>query len=245
MNRTRLLCRLGPIVILVMIAGTTMGQELAPAVTETNRTEFFARFAVVDYDAPPPDNPDELAIRTAKNQRYDNQRWVVKSPNPEADFARRSIAVQALSAYPVEESDLVVIGLAVGVTAHLSNDKGGVYSEYTIKVEQVLKSGSAKSPAAGSMITIDRAGGAVRYADGHKVAYFIAEKKLPLVGSKYALFLRDDKRSKNFEIVTLYELKPDVVVPLDSGYPYDDIRGTPKPDFLKTLQEKTAKQSQN
>ncbi|HKP68909.1 MAG TPA: hypothetical protein VJV05_06475 [Pyrinomonadaceae bacterium] len=245
MNRTRLIHRLGPIVILASMAGMTLGQEVAPetTVTETNRAEFFAKFAVADYDAPLPENPDELAQRRIKGQRYDNSSWVAKNPNPDADYARRSLAIQPISAFPIEDSDVVVIGLAIGVSAYLSNDKTGVYSEYTIRVEQVLKDGGSRNLMAGSTITMDRAGGAVRYPDGHKVAYFIAERKLPVVGTMYALFLRDDKRSKSFDIVTLYELKRDSVVPVDSGYSFEEVRGMTKSAFIKTVQEKVVKRS--
>ena len=206
MKRTSIINGLGPIVLLLLIVGTTLGQEVAPETTviETNRAEFFAKFAVTGYDSPLPEDPEELAQRRIKNQRYDNQNWVAKSPNPEADYARRSIAVQPLPALPVDESDLVVTGLAIGVTAHLSNDKTGIYSEYTIRVDQVLKDGLSKNLTSASTITIDRAGGAVLYPNGHRLAYFIAERKLPVVGAMYALFLRDDKRSKNYEIVALY-----------------------------------------
>ena len=146
---------------------------------------------------------------------------------------------------PVEESDLVVTGLAVGVTAHLSNDKTGIYSEYTIRVEQVLKNGLSRNLTSASTITIDRAGGAVLYPDGHRLAYFIAERKLPVVGAMYALFLRDDKRSKNLEVVTLYELKANNIVPLDSGVSFEDVKTMTKASFMKTLQEKLVKPSGN
>ena len=247
MKRTSVLNGLGPIVFLLTVIGTTLGQEVAPETTviETNRAEFFAKFAVTGYDAPLPEDPEELAQRRLKNQRYDNQNWVAKKPSPDVDYARRSIAVQPLPALPVEESDLVVTGLAIGVTAHLSNDKTGIYSEYTIRVEQVLKDGLSRNLTSASTIMIDRAGGAVLYPDGHRLAYFIAERKLPVVGAMYALFLRDDKRSKNLEIVTLYELKANNIVPLDSGVSFEDVKTMTKASFMKTLQEKLVKPSGN
>ena len=242
MKRSRLIHGLGPTIILAILVGTTPGQEVAPETTviETNRADFFAKFALTGYDAPLPEDPEQLAQRRLKNQRYDNQNWVAKNPNPDVDYARRSIAVQPLPVLPFEESDIVVTGLAIGVTAHLSNDKTGIYSEYTIRVEQVLKDGVFRNLRAASTITVDRAGGAVLYPDGHRLAYFIAEKKLPAVGAQYALFLRDDKRSKNYEIVTLYELKPGGVIPLDQGSS-DELKGMTKSDFMKALLEKSAK----
>ena len=243
MNRDWLKYSLATMVVLTGLAGTYRGQEVAPesGVRETNRADFFAKFAVTDYDAPLPENAEELEQRRLKGQRYDNQNWVVKEPNHDVDYARRSIKPAPVPTYPVEESDLIVTGLATAASAYLSNDKTGVYTEYTIRIEQVLKDNSSRKLSSGIAITIDRTGGAVRYPDGHKIGYLVAEKKLPSVGALYVLFLRDDKRSKNFEVVTLYELKVDSVIPLDSGFQFDEVKGMTKSDFMKTLQEKLVK----
>ena len=246
MTRSWLMFGLATVSVLANLAGTGRAQEVAPAsgVRENNRADFFAKFAITDYDAPRPEGVEESEQRRLKSLRYDNENWVVKEPNPEIDYAKRSIPVSPPPAFPIEESDVIVIGLATAASAYLSNDKTGIYTEYAIRVEQVYKNSSNKV-IPGKAITIDRPGGAVRYPDGHRVAYLIAEKKLPSVNSIYALFLRDDKRSGNFEVVTLYELKVDGVVPLDSGFTFADVSGMARNDFMKTLQEKLAKRSDN
>lgn len=243
MKCTRLVYGLATIFILFTMAEIGRGQEVAPGlgVRDTNRTEFFAKFAVADYDAPLPESVEELEQRKLKSHRYDNENWVLKNPDPDTDYAKRSIAVQPVPTFPVEESDLIVTGIATAASAHLSNDKTGIYTEYTIRIEQVLKDGLGRNPSPDSVITIDRAGGAVRYPDGHRVAYLLAEKKLLSVGASYALFLRDDKRSKNFEVVTAYELKVNSVSPLDSGSSFEEVRGMTKSDFIKAVQGKLVK----
>ena len=243
MKRGWLKYSLASMVVFAGLAGTNRGQEIAPAsgVRETSRAEFFAKFALTDYDAPLPENPEALEQRRLKGMRYDRDNWVVKDPSHEIDYVRRSLKIVPPPTFPVEESDVVVIGLTTVAAAYLSNDKTGIYSEYTIKVEQVLKDNSSRKLSRGTLITFDRAGGAVRYPDGHRVGYLVAEKALPSVGAIYALFLRDDKRSRNFEVVTLYELKVNSVVPLDSGFPFEEVRGMTKSDFMKTLQEKLVK----
>ena len=238
---------LAPIAILVSMVGMNLGQEVAPdsGVRETSRVEFFAKFAHTDYDIVLPTDPDALEQRRRKNQRYDNENWVVKTPSPETDYAKRTLQLVPPPAFPIEESDTIVTGVATSASAHLSNDKTGVYTEYTIRVERIFKDGLSRNLTPDSVITIDRAGGAVRYPDGHKVAYMLAQRKLPAVGSTYALFLRDDKRSKNFQIVTIYELTTDSVIPLDAGYTFDEVKGMTKSDFLRALQERLAKRSHN
>lgn len=245
MKRDWLKYSLATMAVLAALAGTDRGQEIAPAsgVRETSRAEFFAKFALTDYNAPLPENPEELEKRRLKGARYDRGNWVVKDPSHDVDYVRRSLKLVVPPAFPVEESDVVVIGLTTAASAYLSNDKTGVYTEYTIRVEQVLKDNSSRKLARGGVITIDRAGGAVRYPDGHKVGYLLAGRSLPSVGAIYALFLRDDKRGGNFEIITLYELSVKGVVPLDSGFPFEDVRGMTKSDFMKALQEKLDKGS--
>ena len=244
MTRSWLMFGLATITVLAGLVRTAGAQEVAPAsgVRETNRTDFFAKFAITDYDAPRPEGVEESEQRRLKSLRYDNENWVVKEPNPEVDYAKRSIPVSPPPAFPIEESDVIVIGLAMTASAYLSNDKTGIYTEYAVRVEQVYKNSSSKV-LPGKAITIDRPGGAVRYPNGHRVAYLIAEKKLPSVNSMYALFLRDDKKSGNFEVITLYELKVDSVTPLDSGFTFTDVIGMTKGEFMKTLQDKVAKRS--
>lgn len=63
-----------------------------------------------------------------------------------------------LPALPVEQSDAVVIGEVERAQAHLSTDKTGIYSEFTIRLEDVLK-GRSEEAVPGVTVIAERFGG--------------------------------------------------------------------------------------
>ena len=228
------------IAVLTGVAGPGWGQELATSAGDREtRARFFGEFAIVDYDAIPK-NAEANELRRLKNQRYDNKNWVLDEPDYETEWIKRHLTLQPPSVFPVDESDVIVTGLVTTGSAHLSNDKTGVYSEYGVRIEHVLKNSSAQEMRPGSIVTVDRDGGAVRYANGQKVAYMLAGKKLPSVGALYVFFLLDGKKNPNFEIVTLYKLTVDSVVPVDAGS-FEELKGMGKTDFIKVVQQRLEK----
>jgi len=70
-----------------------------------------------------------------------------------------------LSALPVAQSDAIVLGEIVESEAYLSDDQTGIYSEFSITVEELLK-GSAGSFNVGNTISANRIGGGVRFGSG-------------------------------------------------------------------------------
>ncbi len=98
-----------------------------------------AQMPIADYSAPEAIDPGERAKRKAKNKRYDKS-----SSQPIKEEKEPIIRVlsghwaKGLPALPVEQSDIIIIGEVTGAQAYLSNDKTGVYSEFTLRVEEAL-----------------------------------------------------------------------------------------------------------
>jgi hypothetical protein len=199
------------------------------------------KYGTAEYDAQELTDPTEREKRRKKNQRYDKEGWVEKSPHPDTGMVGRHTEVEPPAALPTAESDLIVTGRVVGLQTHLSNDKTGVYTEYKIKVDQVLKNALSLDLSKGSSIDIDRAGGVVRYPHGQSVIYRDSDKGLPENGREYILFLKSAPNSENYEVITLYELRDADTVPLDSGRKLDDIKRMGKSDFLNSLREKVSR----
>src|SRR5439155_5322439 len=97
-----------------------------------------------------------------------------------------------LPAFPVRESRVVLIGQIASDAAYLSNDKTGVYSEFTVIAEEVLKNDLAGELLAGSSITITREGGRIRFPSGRLHWYGIGRQSMPRIGSRYVIFLRGE-----------------------------------------------------
>jgi hypothetical protein len=166
---------------------------------------------VVDLNA---SNPTDLsAERIFKNSRYDRH-GLVKS---EVDPRVAEVLMEPqddLSDVPTDESDLVVEGLVTDSAAFLSNDKQSVYSEFTVRVGDILKSGPGLSVNRGESITTERFGGRVKQSDGRIIRYGVIGQGSPVKGEKYLFFLSKTEHG-NYRILTGYQLQGTKVIPLD------------------------------
>lgn len=212
---------------------------------ENKGYEDLSKYAVVDYDAPEAVNLADTEERKLKNKRYDSLYLVSKNPHPDDGAVTYIDEKPPLPMIPTAESDLIIIGEIVNANAFLSNDKHGVYTEFTVQISEILKSDASRKLKQGDTIKADRVGGFVRYANGQKVLYKDAQKDLPRTGGKYTLFLKTDKQSPNYEILTGQELKNDSFTPLDTKRRSDDFKGFNKQHFIKAIRNKISESSES
>lgn len=158
--------------------------------------------------------------RINKNAKYDNSGFVVSEPPPDAGEAIRFPGENSvLSDMPVETSDLIIEGQVNDSKAFLSNDKTGVYSEFTVAVSIVLKNNEANSIKEGETITAERFGGRFRYPSDKIMPYKMSGQGLPSANAKYLFFLAKTVEN-NYRILTAYELKNGKVSALDGARNY-------------------------
>jgi len=173
------------------------------------------KLPTVNYDAPEPDNANEKARRNARGKRFDGS-LLVAEPNPEA--GAKGILdswMQRLPALPVAAGDAIVIGDITNAQAYLSPDKTGVYTEYTVRVEEVLKHSSAAPIVTGGFVDAQREGGRVRFPSGRVQSYITHYQGVPITGRRYVLFLKRNAQADVFMLLTGYEQKDGQVHPLD------------------------------
>ncbi len=224
----------------LLIASTTAGVVVAlatfrvPAQNNSapgqqqkfDRAEFESQFPVTDIDEPEPSDPKKRVRRRARGKKFDNagiritEKGDTITVNTEWDIG--------LPALPVTKSDLVLIGEVVEVEAYVSSEKTGVYSEFLIRVDEVLKNTSNLALAHGSSLIADRQGGRVRFPSGHTTLLFVQGQGMPRVGRRYALFLMYDSQQKSSNILTGYELRGGRVFPIDNhvGRQYTEVEET-------------------
>lgn len=167
-------------------------------------------FPVVDYAKGSVENEKDDK-RRAKGKRYDNGA-VQKNGSGLTEVTRATDWSFHVPELPTQDSDAVIIGKVVDAQAHLSPDNKGVYSEFTLQVEDILKDSTASVPVGGQVL-IDREGGRVRYPSGDIVTYYIEGQGMPKVNERYVLFLK--REEDNFSILTGYQLQGGKVRPLD------------------------------
>lgn len=138
---------------------------------------------------------------------------------------------------PSDQSKLVVIGEVTEAKAYLSADKTGVYSEFTIRIEQVLKNSSGLTLEENSSIVAERMGGRVKYPSGHISRYFVAGQRMPREKRRYVLFLTTEDGDEDLYILTGYELRAGRVYPLDSATTvnFDAYNGAGESTYINEL----------
>ncbi len=101
----------------------------------------------------------------------------------------------------------VVIGTVLSGKSFINKNHTIVYSDYQIRVDEILKQGPTATLAVGEQIVASRVGGAMRFPSGHTTYVFNHGHGLPEIGSQYILFL-----FKTIPNVPEYEIG------FDSGY---------------------------
>ena len=173
------------------------------------------KLPTVNFDTPEPSNANEKARRNARGKRFDGSLRVAE-PHPEAGAKGiLDSGMQSLPALPVDASDAIVIGDITNAQAYLSPDKTGVYTEYTVRVDQVLKQSSAAAIVTGGFVDAQREGGRVRFPSGRVQSYITHYQGVPVTGRKYVLFLKRNEQADVFTILTGYEQRDGHVYPLD------------------------------
>ncbi|MCA1634504.1 MAG: hypothetical protein LC802_12625 [Acidobacteria bacterium] len=203
---------------------------------------------VADYTALEHTDAEKRAKRRAKNARYDKEDRVREPEDSPGVTYLTEITNDweaGLPALPADRSDAIVLGQVIDAQAYLSNDKSGVYSEFSIRVDDILKNDVHSPVASGDLITAERLGGRVRFPSGRVLPVRVSGQGMPRKGRRYVLFLKGLKLEHHYLIVTGYELLAGCVSPLDgvkavgggSPWKFDAYEGWDERTFLSVIQK--------
>lgn len=200
----------------------------------------FTKYASVDYDAAPEGlTAEQIEERTIKNKRYDVSLPVMPNPPVGADGMTGHDVEPDTPALPSDQSRLVVVGRITSSKAFLSNEKKGIYTEYVVNVEQILKHDKGRRLKSGEILTVDRAGGVVNYPNGQRILYKNAGRDLPEASGRFLLFLANDEPGNpNYKIVTAYRFKDGKVTAVDTKSEQVAFNGRPEVDFISLVSSK-------
>jgi len=150
-----------------------------------------------------------------------------------------------LPALPIAKSVAVVIGEVTTAQAYFSEDESQIYSEFDVRVNEVLKN---HDQPFGDAIVVERLGGRVKFPSGKTAVSSVAHQDLPQVGKRYVLFLiHEYSGDEDYTILTGYELRNGLVFPLDtpgSGHPILAYTGVAETSFRNDLINALTKISQ-
>lgn len=131
---------------------------------------------IADYSAPEPSDPKERNKRQYESRRF-NGRHLKEDPRVEESLLVDEWLYR-LPAFPVTLSDAVIIADVADAQAYMSDDKAGVYTEFTVRVAEVLKDNQA-SIGVGSLLVTKREGGRIRFPSGHILRYGLEYQGMP------------------------------------------------------------------
>lgn len=249
MKNNRIIWGLVALVVLITI-GATLGtpdsysqqnstKQSSTPTPDNSSNQDLSKYAVVDYDTPLPENVAEREERRIKNKRYDKNLLVMKNPDPRYTASIFSDVEPVPPAIPFSESKLIIIGEILNSKALLSNEKKGIYSEYCVRIQTIFKQDKWKKHQTDEIITMDRAGGRVRYPNAQEILYSLDWQDLPEVNGRYVIFLNnDDEQNPNYKILTAYQLKNGKVKALDNHDDFREFNGISETDFIKLVSSK-------
>jgi hypothetical protein len=226
--------------VVITAMAARRGQEQKSSGTPPPRQDRTEQVPVAAFDAPEPNTDAERAYRLEKGRHYDNMNLVYEQPDEvwsKSDHWHRD-----LDAIPVAQSDLVVSANVVDAKAYLSNDKTGIYSEFTVRANEVLKNDAHATLGKDGTIIIDRVGGSVLFPSGHlQTTHPFAGQKLPQIGRQYLFFLKADEGGQILSILTAYEVREGKVFALDDIRKFADLNGTDEANFLSMMRNQRRK----
>ncbi|MBA2525195.1 MAG: hypothetical protein H0V18_05330 [Pyrinomonadaceae bacterium] len=180
------------LVILITVAAvvspmTLRGQTQKDSTSAVQKVGRGRELPIVDYGVPELADTQMLAKRKAKGKRHDGQ-----SSQPIEEAPSTSGRVWSshwslgLPAIPVQQSDAILVAQVLDAQAHLSNDKTGIYSEFSVRIEETQKDYTLTLFPSG-VVTIERSGGAVRFPSGVIQKYVTRAQGMPRIGCRYVL----------------------------------------------------------
>lgn len=183
--------------------------------------------------------PEERTKRLKRNKRYDRQSGeAIREVSYPVERIWSAHWASGLAALPSSQSDVILIGSVRDAKAYLSDDDTGIYSEFSIQVEEVLKGNAA------NQVSIERFGGAVLFPSGVIQKYRASGQGMPKVGRQYVFFLKRTDDDDYYSLITGYELRGQKTIPLDGSshrgngpLVFDRFKGADVVEFLADVRD--------
>lgn len=237
-----MLKRLPFLLLMLFLVGLTLGtSSQSPPVNKSNdrytpgghlrKPSQFSGLPVVGEFEGQQEPQEARARRETREKRYSNSNLPrpVADPGSLVDGQSETANIRFIDyiavgkssdprGIPVSISTAVVVGTVLSGKCFVNKDRTYVYTDYQVKVDQVLKQDAGTNLSVGGELVAAREGGAVHFPSGHVTNFLTVGHGLPEIGSQYILFLwRSIPALPEYEIIldSGYQLKSGHVYPLD------------------------------
>jgi hypothetical protein len=194
---------------------------------------------VTPVDVAPEESDSEKRLaRQYKNHRYDHPRGESLLGQLDGEVYGRVEETSPPEALPISSSDAVVVGRVVRLQPYLTETGTAIYTEFTIRVEEVFKNYLDTPITMNASITADRDGGVLRLADGRILRYLVVGAgSHPTNDKRYLLFLQRTHSGQDTCILAGYELRGNSIMPLEDGYDRSVYAAMTEADFLQVVRK--------
>jgi hypothetical protein len=163
--------------------------------------------------------------RQLRESRYKGAYPEIKDPadsNPTGPAKETTYVINdyadKLDPLPTSRSAAVVIGTILSGKAYVSKDRTYVYSDFQVRVDEVLKQDPQTNLVVGGRMVASRGGGTIHFPSGHIKDYANHHEGMPAIGSQYLFFLvKPNIPEPEYEVIIggAYELRNGIAHPLD------------------------------
>jgi hypothetical protein len=209
------------------LRGAPPGQQ-SPTSQSNKKPSKHSGLPVVGEFQSKPESPEDHAHRLLREERYGKSPTLrsvrdpgLGGPAETTDLIFIDYVVtgkpQEPRGIPGVSATAIVIGTVVSGRAFATEAHNYVYTDYRIRVDEILKQDPAANLAVGGEVVAAREGGAIHFPSGHITNYITQGHGLPGIGSQYILFLQAIPDVSEYDIIfdAGYQLKDGRVYSLD------------------------------
>jgi hypothetical protein len=228
-----------PLLFLIAFAGSPQSppqkdEHFSPSGQMRKPSQYSGSLVVGEFEAPP-QSPQDAERRQIREKRYTSAHLSKKVADPGflVDGKSETSEVRFIdyvavavgkpldpSGMPASISTAIVVGTIISGKCFVTKDHTYVYTDYDVRVDQILKQDPGANLSVGIDLVAAREGGAVHFPSGHITNFLTVGHGLPEIGSQYILFL-----SRSFPSLPEYDIIFDAGYEIKNGrvYALDDV----------------------
>ena len=170
---------------------------------------------ITDYNAALPNATDVLRFRRGERYNIPEPTLPELGEDSEVGIVALPATHSKKNPMPFDASDAVVVGTVTAGQAYLSNDRRDIYSEFKVKLEEIIQNSDTHYLRASDSIDIQRTGGVIRLPSGKLLTRAVLADSMPQIGSRYLLFVKYDQGTEDYTVLNGYQLAGNEVYRLD------------------------------
>ena len=188
---------------------------------------------IAPYEQPEIRDPTERALRELRNKHHERFTFGLPSLDQLGGGEHADCYAPGVREKLALEKDTVLVGEVMKAHTYFTKNKKHVYTEYVVRVNEVLKQRRATPAEVGMEIVAERWGGAVRFPKGEIRRYGVRTLGMPEAGQRYLFILEGHK---DFYIWTAFRLSSGQISPIDKLdsklLPLAGYKGSDESEFL-------------